>query len=345
MGAGSLDARSPLCDESTWSSTCFAPVPQSWRTGRPMRVASGIGCLTPAIPGSSEEDSMRLRAMSGVSVAAFWLFGCLLPEVYSRLGSEDQGGAVTSGRGAANSQAEETTAPSAAESQMSSPSAASSSGAGGSMDGVMSTPAGAVSAPAITGASGMAGSAADPKCSGGSHRCRGKSLLRCNEATGEYQNGIDCTSAALCDALGGTCKPAMCAPGSGTCQANVLRKCNVDGTAYVEESCGQRVCSPQHNACDLCGANDVTCDENVLVKCNVDGQGYTRATCPTSAPVCREGRCRECVLDADCPPSTDECFVAICTVAQTCARKNAPVNTRCQTIGRCNESGNCMLGI
>jgi len=180
-----------------------------------------------------------------------------------------------------------------------------------------------------------------PNGSGMRFVCDGNRLLRCDLGSSTCQPIKLCTSAPLCDAATGRCSPALCAPGSGMCEGNVLRKCNLDGTEYEREDCESRHCNAMHARCDSCVPFTSACDgERARRACAADGMAYELEACGGTNPYCYEGRCVACSKDEDCPAAT--CRTPFCS-AGACFLENERDGTPC--VSAAGEAGTCLNGV
>ena len=191
-----------------------------------------------------------------------------------------------------------------------------------------------------------AGTGGTAPSSAGCFRCEGVFLKRCGDSA-NVTAIAECTSPELCDAAGGKCQLAKCAPTSATCKGNTLSKCNKQGTGYEETVCGSKVCSVAHGSCDLC-ADHKECDGDVLVECDATGQGYKRTPCPSARPFCKGSRCVECLEESDCEPPSNSCTSTYCSLGPgTCIKNFRGINARCtlrgsSAQGYCNWDSICL---
>jgi hypothetical protein len=129
-------------------------------------------------------------------------------------------------------------------------------------------------------------------CTDGALRCNGAELERCGGNTWHpYEH---CDTAAQCDSIGGTCRPAVCDPGSFRCVnpadpatpvaddasrlGLVLQGCNALGTGFESVSaCGAlELCDAAHGQCDICDPSlPSVCSGDELLVCTADGQELT----------------------------------------------------------------------
>lgn len=199
--------------------------------------------------------------------------------------------------------------------------------------------------PAASGASGTMTAGVQSTCEAAQFRCDGNTLQECNPATQHYEKLDTCVSAAFCDATYGSCRAPDCLPGSGSCQGNVLHKCNADGTQFVDEACGDRFCSNAHVACDVCEPGSTECDGDILLTCNTDGTGKNPHPCPTDLPLCIRGQCVQCVTNAECP-RVGECYTAVCNMNLRCGAQPIRADWACSvgaSPGRCDGHGKCVI--
>jgi hypothetical protein len=147
-------------------------------------------------------------------------------------------------------------------------------------------------ASALCDPSGRGGCLPVAACAAGAMRCNGAELERCRDnAWRPYQR---CTTAAQCDALGGSCRAAACDPGRFLCtQPGApalplaeevsrlglrLQVCNSSATSFeLVESCDTlELCDEAHGQCDICDpAGPPRCAGNRVVVCTADGQEQT----------------------------------------------------------------------
>jgi hypothetical protein len=157
-----------------------------------------------------------------------------------------------------------------------------------------------------------------PSCAGGSMRCNGQYLERC-ESDG-WQYVARCVSSAACDAGSGACRPNACRPGEHRCvtpgatprvaelgedtQGLTLQVCDEAGTGFVNvrDCAADNHCDARRGQCDLCRPLDSLCFAGSLYRCSADGQerelekacsagcvlAPASATRPNSRPTCQE---------------------------------------------------------
>jgi hypothetical protein len=129
-------------------------------------------------------------------------------------------------------------------------------------------------------------------CAEGALRCNGDELERCGgNAWHPYQH---CTSAAQCDAVAGSCRAAVCDPGSFRCVnpsdpampvpddaprlGLLLQACDALGTGFEPvAACGAlELCDAAHGQCDICDPTlPAVCSGDELLVCTADGQELT----------------------------------------------------------------------
>jgi hypothetical protein len=131
-----------------------------------------------------------------------------------------------------------------------------------------------------------------PSCSAGLFRCNGAELELCRDNAWHAYN--HCTTAALCDAVNGTCAAAICEPGQfrcvtpgtppvaaeeGTSRLGLdLEVCNDSGTAFeaFSDCAALEVCDEVHGQCDICDPSlPLLCSGTRLQVCTADGQELT----------------------------------------------------------------------
>lgn len=179
-------------------------------------------------------------------------------------------------------------------------------------------------------------------CLAGQHRCTGAELQVCAEDGQSFVKKRDCPSAALCNAMAGTCGQG-CAAGSKVCMGDVLRQCKVDLTGYEDaDTCDPGLCDQVGQQCDLCVPNAKSCSGNSVRTCNAQGQGHTMAACAPPRGVCTgNGVCVECSASSACPSTGDPCLTATCDVASGTCKTSVNARARCAG-GVCDSSGNCV---
>jgi hypothetical protein len=171
--------------------------------------------------------------------------------------------------------------------------------------------------------------------------CDGTHLLQCGPGISTCQPIEVCTSGLLCDASMGRCRQALCAPGTGVCEGNVLRKCNLDGTEYEREDRESRHCNALEARCDTCEPFSSICDgQRSRRVCRADGVTYDVETCTGASPYCYDGRCVVCAKDNDCPAAT--CRTPFCS-AGACFLEGEPDGTPC--VSSTGQAGTCLNGV
>ncbi|MET0384433.1 MAG: hypothetical protein ABW321_00670, partial [Polyangiales bacterium] len=168
------------------------------------------------------------------------------------------------------------------------------------------------------------------------------------DATGQWQMGEPCASAALCNAESGQCDQMGCAAEEVRCSSGILEVCNADLTAFeMEADCKQpELCNQEAKRCFECSPGSKVCDGPTLNTCSADGMLMPQR-CGGNTPYCLEGACVECESASDCQPS-NACVQAAC-MAGSCV-DGSPVGVLPRVMcsrtlggeGVCNGLGTCV---
>jgi hypothetical protein len=159
-------------------------------------------------------------------------------------------------------------------------------------DCVASAAAGANDASALCDPSAGGRCLPSPSCTAGFFRCNGAELELCRDNA--WHPHDRCTTAAQCDAIGGSCLVALCEPGQFRCVTPgsppvpaedgasrlglQLEVCNDFGTAFeASRECARlELCDDEHGQCDICDPSlPLLCSANRLQVCTADGQELT----------------------------------------------------------------------
>ncbi len=138
-------------------------------------------------------------------------------------------------------------------------------------------------------------------CEQGEMRCWEEKLATClPDGTGWLVEA--CPDGQMCRE--GACHIRECAIGEAECVGDAVRTCHPEDLVWSnpipcaeEESCVQGVCVPQ-----ACTPGEHLCGRTQLMICAEDGLSWNEEECPEHW-VCFDGRCRECLRDADCLPT------------------------------------------
>lgn len=280
------------------------------------------------------------------SLIAVAAASCILPEVYSLSPASSDGPQPAAAGIVPPTQSEPTTqqgSPDAAKSPQENSSAPEMTAREQAGTGGQSSTMGQATGAAISGAGSAGnGGASDPIASSGgcvvdAFSCDGASLRQCASDAATFEIVADCTSAKLCNASAGRCDLAMCAPGTGFCVSNTLRKCNEDGTGSTDQACGSKTCNQTFATCDLCERYSWKCESvGKRMQCSEDGQEFVARPCSASLPYCYDGRCfefNECITSRGCPSTTKECWTAACENHRCVTRRDPSQDGRSCTTG------------
>ena len=192
-------------------------------------------------------------------------------------------------------------------------------------------------------------------CTPGEFMCNGEQLLKC-DAAATFQLQQSCASAALCSVSAelahatGSCKPALCTPGSSVCHKAELLQCSAGGDSWEpREVCASAgVCqatvlnNPGADRCERasCSPNEFTCQGGNLLRCNAIRTGWdTIAPCDAASCSAATGSC------GPCTPGTVECNLRerrSCTPAGTWETLElCEVGTRCDAAQNVCARGGC----
>jgi hypothetical protein len=174
------------------------------------------------------------------------------------------------------------------------------------------------------------------------HKCEGKSLEVCSADGMGWDKQSDCDTEALCNATLGMCTAAVCDPGKFVCEKNVLKKCNVSGTAFEDNSrpCGADTCDAEGGECDSCQPGMKSCSGSTLMTCNADGQGSSATPCANGMKCVGAGQCVACSVDSECGSLSKDCRVGVCS-NYSCTVGNAANGQQCSLA---SGSGVCQGG-
>ncbi len=137
-------------------------------------------------------------------------------------------------------------------------------------------------------------------CIPGTHQCLGNNFLTCNKDGSDW-DVQKCPEGTNCTPRG--CENTECRPGESRCYSkSSLQICKTDGSGWGKpEDC------PKNNTCisgtcvpNRCRAGQKTCIKNAVAVCKEDNSGWTTQECKDNE-VCFEGKCIECIADANCP--------------------------------------------
>lgn len=135
-------------------------------------------------------------------------------------------------------------------------------------------------------------------CAEGETRCWEEKLATClPDQSGWLVEA--CPEGQMC--RDGECHIRECSVGETECVGDAVRTCSPDVLVWSNpipcgegESCVQGVCLPQ-----TCAPGEHLCGRALLMTCAEDGLSWAEEDCPEGW-VCFDGRCRECLRDADC---------------------------------------------
>lgn len=133
-------------------------------------------------------------------------------------------------------------------------------------------------------------------CTPADMRCSGDLLQRCNGVGSAFEFVAKCGSAALCDAAGGRCQLAECAPREQRCTESGAREiCNRDRTGFelVEQCASLAACSAvsgRERCIDAsCSPGRQRCNGRQIEQCLPDGASFAPVGTPCeSAALCEE---------------------------------------------------------
>ncbi|MSQ83603.1 MAG: c-type cytochrome [Myxococcales bacterium] len=206
--------------------------------------------------------------------------------------------------------------------------------------------------------------------------CDGIGAVRTCKADGTAWLQSACESGSACE--DGKCRPVICQPGSNSCDANQIVKCNARGVSRSPgEKCAAGLACVGGNCLALaCKPSETKCSGNVLATCAANGMGWLEQQCasdqscetdPLTAKVgcqlqicvagsvtCKAGRITECdakglneSIKADCGALGQACLDAecapyICEPGVTgCDGANVAV---CQGVGASWAISSCPVG-
>jgi len=141
----------------------------------------------------------------------------------------------------------------------------------------------------------------DGPCTVGGFRCTGTTLEYCNGP--DWVVRATCATAALCDAVGGTCTPPTCLPGNYRCAGASLQICNADQNGWTDkEMCASAgLCDSVRGICSTsaCTPGTYQCSGATLQVCRADQTGWDTVTVCALAALCNAGTGM-----CDVPPDT-----------------------------------------
>ncbi|HEX9621919.1 MAG TPA: hypothetical protein VF989_17355 [Polyangiaceae bacterium] len=167
---------------------------------------------------------------------------------------------------------------------------------------------------------GDGGGISDGPCNA-DFECNETTLFRCVETARTVVS--ECATAALCDAVTGTCTAPACAEGEHRCVGAMLVRCNDDRNGFDEiASCvTAALCDASAGACiaPACDVGDYRCTGADLEACTLARTGFDIAL--------------ECASAADCDANAGACRATCTPNAYQCS--NA-------TLLRCNADGTAL---
>ena len=124
-----------------------------------------------------------------------------------------------------------------------------------------------------------------PVCESGQVICQDDVLATCNVDRTGFELQQACGSAALCDALGDSCRVAACERGEHRCNGANLEVCNQDLTGFdLEQQCASAALCREGNdagcAVPACSPGQSECrTRRILRVCNADLTGFDEFQC------------------------------------------------------------------
>jgi hypothetical protein len=146
-------------------------------------------------------------------------------------------------------------------------------------------------------------------------------------------------------AINGVLASERCSPGEYRCTSKLLSTCKPDGTGFSPvKECQDAQCNATLADCTReCLPGAQFCDGDVTFRCDTSGHYADRMPCAVLKPHCvGNGRCVECVADADCP-DPGMCKTKHCDLTGACAPQPAVARTKCGAFSEflCNGRGAC----
>lgn len=207
------------------------------------------------------------------------------------------------------------------------------------------------------------GSCSAEPCEDDATQCSGSEWQTCE--TGAWIARQDCGMASLCDHDRG-CQSPTCRAGDYDCEGSTLRRCNIDGTGWVDvQVCAtEQLCDAPAKRCypPVCGPGDRWCDPNGAWKsCDPGRDGWTTRTDCSRTTAAQEipqalwsGLCdpmRGCLEEAQCETDSFRCNGAGLERCQTLIIGSGSNESRgnawlpfsdCQTAELCDAAGRCI---
>lgn len=169
-----------------------------------------------------------------------------------------------------------------------------------------------------------------------------KATFACEEShpfctlSGDAPKCVECQAPRDCPASALDCLVAACSS-EGGCGFQARAEgtaCGKPGEGGKCDSAGQ---------CTYCTPGEARCAELVPEVCDVHGRWEAGRACTGGDPVCSGGACVECVGEADCPRSSNECLFVACS-GNACAYSPKSPSVPCLAgTGHCDGAGQCNL--